>query len=885
MSKHLTIEEEKKQKPTLLFVDTNSGQTNTLLNFLIQKLERETKIYVLSQKKVSLNIEKISPLSTHFLDALSDDLAYAVIFLDEEQQKKKVLQIISLLADKKTKVVLLLPYRISELFIDVLIQCKDVKNITIGLLGDTFGKSSPSTPLSKIIQNAFTNKEVHISGDELLSIFPISDNDVARGVSHLLFGRSKASSFFHLFYDHPQALISLAHLLTRVEPDLSITFGKGLDAEVNEKTQEQRDRYLKDRTGIIPHNLSSSFIGFEKSVLEMQERVALNKESIKKTKFQGMLRPKKSVFLQMANVIKLFIISLLLYGLIVGALFFAGIVFYKKGISELLVGNANKAKTSFQTSSALYSLTRNTVFSIVSFSFVFPNEAIKQNVFAYDDLMSITDDLLKVSSSIKAANPNIGQKNFQELMGLSIELYFLTQRYDIQSFKNMTQTDQYKNVSKFLPLSSSALSALGYNTPRSYLLLFQNNNELRPTGGFIGSVGYVTFKNGVLDGLSLQDVYDLDGQLKGHVDPAYIVRRFLQPHQYLRDSNFAPDFEETASLSAFLYSLESGKKVDGVVAIDTNVLKELVSIAGPISIPGYSKNITGKNVVDIMQDTIQKNNFPGSTQKKQLLEILFSKITLNIQADKNKQVNALKALIPLLLQKHILFSFADSPTQKAFTAAGFSGSLSDLRISPNTLSDFLSINEANIGVNKVNEFVVRKVTYSAFLKPTALDSDVLVEYSNTGKEDYKVYVRIIVPKGAKLLNIAVDGVDQKIVSAVTNPALYERKGFKLPIGLEVDKQIQGNIASFGFVTTIPKRTSQRLRLLFENSGIVPQVGSFTYSLLYVKQPGTPLYPFTVQLQGNTEFQIKHTDLRSGPVLFDGSLSADKEITADIIRTK
>lgn len=885
MSKHLITEEEKKQKPTLLFVDTNSGQTNTLLNFLIQKLENETKIYVLSQKKVSRNVEKLSPLSAHFLDALSGDLSYAVIFLDEEQQKKKVLQAISLLADKKTKVVLLLPYRICERFIDVLIQCKEVKNITVALLGDTFGRSSLSTPLSKIIQNAFTNKEVHVSGDELLSIFPISDTDVARGVSHLLFGRSKASSFFHFFYDSPQALISLAHLLTRVEPDLSITFGKGQRFDVKEKTQEQRDRYIRDRTGITPHNLFSSFIGFEKSVLEMQERVHPDKKTDKKNKFQDMLRFKKSAFLRMANLIKIFIICLLLYTLIIGALFFAGIVFYKKGISELFSGDADKAKNSFQTSSVLYSYTRNTVFAIVSFSPVFPNETIKQNVFAYDSLMSITDDLLQVSSSIKTVNPHIKQKNFQELMSMSIELYFLTQRYNIQSFKNITQTDQYKNASRFLPLFSSALSALGYNSPKTYLLLFQNNNELRPTGGFIGSVGHMTFKKGSLEDLSLQDVYDLDGQLKGHIEPPYIVRRFLQPHQYLRDSNFAPDFEETASLSAFLYSLESGKRVDGVVAIDTDVLKKLVSILGPITIPGYPKDITGENVVSIMQDTIKENNFPGSTQKKQLLEMLFTKIMLNLQEDEKKQARVLKALIPLMLQKHILFSFADGSAQKAFIASGFAGSMSDLRISPNTLPDFLSLNEANIGVNKANEFIKRKVTYSAFLKPAVLDSDVLVEYSNTGKEDYKAYVRLIVPNGAKLISVIIDGTEQKIVSAVTNPALYERKGFKFPKGLEVEKETKGNTFLFGFLITVPKSSSQRIRLLYENIGIVPQTGSFTYSLLYIKQPGTLSYPFTVQLQGNTAFQIKHEDLKSGPVLFDGNISTDKEITADIIRTK
>lgn len=884
MSKHLTVEEEKKQKPTLLFVDTNSGQVNTLLNFLIEKLENDTRVYALTQKKIGPHIHKISPLSVHFLDKLSDDLDYAVIFLDEVQEKKKVLSTIRLLTDKKTKVILLLPHRISGRFIDVLIQCKIAKNVTVGLLGDTFGNSNPGSPISKIIYNAFTNQEIIIAENNALPIFPISDIDVALSVSHLLFGNSKPHQFFYLFYKTPQTLLSMAHLLKRAEQDLSITFQNSTNKKLIGVTQEQTSHYLQDRIGVSPYTPQSSFIGFEKSVVVMQDTLPVRKDRNKKQKHKNIFTAKKSILSSAARVARAFVIGLLLYIVIIGILFFTGIVLYKKGVSELSTGNTLQAKNYFETSNLLYGFTRNTIFAIISLSPAFPGGAIKQNIFAYDDLMSITDDLLQVSKSIKSSNPHIGSQHFQELMSSSLELYFLTQRYDISSFKKIIQTNQYKDVSRFLPLSSVALSVLGYDTPKTYLLLFQNNNELRPTGGFIGSVGQLTLKNGGIQNIQLQDVYDLDGQLKGHVDPPFIVRRFLQPHQYLRDSNFAMNFEDSASLSAFLYNVEGGRRVDGVVAIDTDVLKKIVEDAGPISIPGYSQNITGQNVVDSMQETIQKNNFPGSTQKKQILETLLSKITVNLESDKKKQMALVKDIIPLIAQKHILFSFVNNASQKAFTAAGFTGSMLDLRLARNTLPDFLSINEANIGVNKANEFVTRKVTYSAFLKPAVFDSDVLLEYSNTSKEDYKAYVRVIVPKGARLLSVVIDGVEQKIVPMVVSPLLYERRGFTPPLGLEVNQEVQDTSTVFGFVTTVPRKGTQRIRLLYENTGIVP-AGSFTYSLLYIKQPGTSVYPLTVSLQADESFWVNNTDQNAGPVLFDGELSTDREITAKIIRTK
>lgn len=883
MPRHLTLETGKKSHPPILLIDTNSGVKNTLLDFLVKALEPQGQLYVLSSKQVEGNIEKISPLSIHLLDKLSDDLRYTVVFLDEESQKKKVMDIVDKLSERKTRIVLVVPYRVVERFIDVLLRLKEEKNVVIALIGDVFGKSNSSSPLSKVVQNALINKEVLVSGNELMAVYPISDTDVVSSLQYLLFGVKNPNPFYNIFYEHPQTLISMAHLLKRLEPELYIKYGKADGSPVQEKTYEQKKRYIKERTTVTPEFPLTSFIGFEKSVRLLQSGDSEVFTPPATGKRKKIFKDKNTYSAKFLKALRYGIFGLVLYIVVIFSVFLGSVFFFTQGVSHLSTGQLSSAERDLFLSRKLYDASRNTIFLMAVYPSQLTNGKLEEILVAYDDLSNIAVDMIPVVRKIQENNPSLQKKELQSTISSVIQLYFVLERYDIPELKKIISSTEFKKTSPLFTLLPVLESVLGYDTPKNYLLLFQNASELRPTGGFIGSVALLQIKNGKMSELNIQDVYDLDGQLKGHIEPPYIVRRYLQPHLYLRDSNFSPDFTEAASTAALLYNIESGKKIDGVIAVDTEVLKKILTITGPISLPGAGK-VDSDNVVGLLSSSIQDNFFPGSTGKKDTLKTLLNKITVVLDTDKKKQLALIRALPALLAQKDILFSFANNSTQKAFIGAGYAGSLSDLRIAPHILPDFLSINEANIGVNKANQFITRSVTYSAFLKPTLLDSDALVEYTNTGDEDYKAYVRLITPKDSKLLTISVDGVEQKIVPAIVNPQVFEAKNFKPPQGLEVDQGVLGDHVAWGFIVNVPKNETSRIRVLYENVKIVPTETDFTYSLLYVKQPGTIEYPLVVQLQADDVYKTKGTG-RQDPVLFDGKVSGDMTVDAKVTRIK
>lgn len=871
MQTRLIVEEEKSDLAQILIVDTNSGIQNKLLDLLAISLEGKLKVYVLTKKSVSKDLTVISPLSIHFLDKLSESLRLAVIFLDEESQKKKVIEIIDKLEVHNSQILILIPYRIAERFIDVIISLKDRKNISIGLAGDLFGESHLSSPVSKIIENAIKNKNVEISGNELLPIFPISEKDMVNSIHYILFSKKK-NFLYSLFYKHPQTLLSLTHLLKRIEPELSINFKEGnSEARLLQKTQEQKDRYLLDRTGVSAEKLEN-YIGFEKSVETLQHKFP------KDTKINRVVSKKEKIKKQAGTAGKVFrylIYGFALYLLISFTLFFVSLIFFKIGVSDAARGDFKIADQNLKTAKNLYDSSKITTEAVASVPMLFSNTYLFDYLKVYERVLDDAPVLLDTLRRMD--NKSLEKEQLEKSFASLFELYFLTQKYNLQQFYQTLKIDDPEALSRFVLIANVLPQVLGFDAPKSYILLFQNSNELRPTGGFIGSVSYVTVKNGKVDDIKINDVYDLDGQIKGHVESHFIIRRYLQPHLYLRDSNFSPNFEESASMSALLYNLETGKRADGVIAIDTKVLEELIKITGPFNIPG-EKEINSSNVIDIVQDSIKENFFPGSTNKKDILNAILNKIITTIE-DPKKRVEVFKILPNLISEKHILFAFSTNSINKAFSAAGFTGNLTDNRIGKNVLKDIFGVNEANIGINKANKFINRKVNYSAYLTGSKLESEITLNYENKGGEDYKTYLRIIVPNSSELSSIVINNKIQEIVPAVTDFKIYERKSFEPPSGLEVDEEIKNDKRVIGFIVNVPKRGKLQVKIKTANSNIIPNNGSFNYSLLYIKQPGTDEYPLTVSLQTDGSYKTEN----KYPVIFDSKIKTDEEVTTKALR--
>jgi hypothetical protein len=386
----------------------------------------------------------------------------------------------------------------------------------------------------------------------------------------------------------------------------------------------------------------------------------------------------------------------------------------------------------------------------------------------------------------------------------------------------------------------------GFKEPKTYLVLLQNSNELRPTGGFIGSVAIVKFDSGIMSDFTIQDVYALDGQLKGHVDPPVPIRELMgQEHWYLRDSNWDPDFKESAARAAWFYEKESGTTVDGVIAVNVPVIVDILSATGPVLLSDYNDTISAENFFGKSFYYTQNDFFPGSTQKSDFLGTLARTLVTKLTSDKSvNSIAIFKAVTAGLMRKDIVFNFTDSNIQQLVEHFGWGGRVSDGGGCDGVEKDICTFDpfiftEANVSVSKVNYFVkrsaVREITiapdggltesWSVTIRNTSDASNVTPGIDGT----YKPYIRFLVPSDVQVHDVTLDG--QPIHSR--DPKL---KG--VPVIPYVENTTTSSLRGVGVAMEVPAGTQRTLRITVSRSQVLPfGRGGSVLDLMYYKHPG------------------------------------------------
>jgi hypothetical protein len=324
-----------------------------------------------------------------------------------------------------------------------------------------------------------------------------------------------------------------------------------------------------------------------------------------------------------------------------------------------------------------------------------------------------------------------------------------------------------------VPFAAIAPEFAGLGGDHQFLLMFLNNHELRPGGGFIGNYAMLTMKNGDIKSMTTDDSYAVDALVTGkpdyHVEPPIAMKRFMNlSNWYFRDSNWSPDFRESSRVSVQLMRQEfsyGGKPVpnlSGTIGITTDFLSRMVTFVGPITVDG--ETFTGENVTDkleyIVEQAFDCANAPPE-QRANCVDVPVSERKAIIKDMTSALVDRLKSLPPsrwpeffrvlhtAFAKKEIVFMSADEKTQAVIEDAGWGGV-----VNPVVADDILMTVDANMGAYKTDRVVDRHVRYTVRPNGKGFRATVSIEYSNTATKkdyrtiDYRSYTRAYVPYGA-----------------------------------------------------------------------------------------------------------------------------------------
>ncbi len=378
---------------------------------------------------------------------------------------------------------------------------------------------------------------------------------------------------------------------------------------------------------------------------------------------------------------------------------------------------------------------------------------------------------------------------------------------------------------------------IGSEGKKSYLLVLQNNNELRPTGGFIGSFAKVEFEGGKLRKLETNDVYNIDGALKEHVEPPKEIKEDLsQKDWFLRDSNWEPDFPTAARQIEWFYNKETGERVEGVIALDISAMENLLSVIGGLDVADYNEKITADNLFEKAVAHSESDFFPGSQAKKSFLTALSNQLFNKLFFLPNQNwPGIVEALGTSLDTKHMLV-YLNNPNMFSYMASqNWAGVLTRAGESKlGEMQDFLAVVEANLGANKANYYLERNYHLNTTVgKQGELFHRLKINYINRSPSSafpagvYKNRLRIYLPLGTKLTR-AVWG-ETEVTTRATPFVDYGRSGYSILLELS-PKEEKTLILDYQLPSSLNFKDGQVL-----------------YSLGVLKQAGTLKDPFEWKL--------------------------------------
>lgn len=547
----------------------------------------------------------------------------------------------------------------------------------------------------------------------------------------------------------------------------------------------------------------------------------------------------------------------------------------------------NRAKIAFRLTQGAYALAHPGLQFL--FLSVLPDNimSIEQNALTFiDTSVETSANAHRIASLVLNTHKDIGEIQEARQRILTLQQQVATLEKTSQNVQDrLTYTigplekvrEDFQKIASYLSTGSQLIghmdSLLADNTEKDYIFFFYNNMEIRPGGGFIGSFAHVVFADYTLKSFDIYDVYDADGQLKTHVRPPAAIRDHLdQPHWFLRDSNFSPDFEKNVETAQFFLDRELGiKDIDGAVGMTTTALTYLLKAFGDVYIPDFDETINSENFYITTQTQTEADYFPGSQQKKSFLSTVGRHLMLKME-DANPALLGL-AIKQALDEKHLVIYMKDSVVQADINNLGWSGKILNPQcLNPQgcIINHVLPV-DANLGVNKANYFVSKLLKLkTVFEEDASIKNELSISYTNTAAPGvspggtYKNYVQLYVPSTASIAGLEING----------NPIEH------------YDISHTGLFKIVGTLIQIRPKETVMITLLYNLKERVKQ-GENTYQIVLQKQIGSFNSDFSLEIAYPEDVLITDLNFKSvaknHSVLYNSSLSTNKIFVIDFVK--
>jgi hypothetical protein len=406
-----------------------------------------------------------------------------------------------------------------------------------------------------------------------------------------------------------------------------------------------------------------------------------------------------------------------------------------------------------------------------------------------------------------------------------------------------------------------------------YLLLVQNEDELRPTGGFITAADTLVIRNGRLSTVTFVNSGNLDNWDRPYPVAPWQLKQYMNSRVLIfRDSNWFTDYRTAAMYAEYLYAYSEDQAVDGVIAFDQHLLVEVLKVTGPLEVEDAPYPIDANNVVEYMraakEPTPENLATPGWNNKVFLNKITIALIRKVFSGDVEWEP-LFATLLQELNQHHLMIQLDHPAMTSLLEKYRWDGA-----VRPGE-GDFLMVIDSNIGFNKTSTVIETRLSYAVDLRnPISPTASLTVNHVNRaegvkvckhwskikaeGEQYYPIsdcywnYLRLYTPQGTKLLDaVPQDIPDNWMIIKRENPSQVDI----------LEEDIEG-VQAFGTLQVVPGGESLAMNFQYalpvDVVGSDPMTGFKVYRLKVQKQPGTVAIPLNLLIQLPKNSKIEET---------------------------
>jgi hypothetical protein len=433
-----------------------------------------------------------------------------------------------------------------------------------------------------------------------------------------------------------------------------------------------------------------------------------------------------------------------------------------------------------------------------------------------------------------------------------------------------------------LPLAQDSLSLatvlpelMGADGRRTYLIVAQNEDEVRPTGGFVSGAGLLDLEEGSISSLGFMSSDMVDNwQNKPYDLPPQPFQDYMGMDIFLfRDANFWPDFPTSAEKMMGLYSYGQDVNLDGAIAVDQHFLRMLLEVVGPLYVPELDATLNAANIVAEMRAAWEPADDEGNwiLERKAFMGPLAGALFQRLTSSPGSfdAVWLARTLGEAVAQRHFQVYVREPAAQRVITEVGWDG-----RQDNTSGHDYLLVVDANMGFNKVNASLERSLDYQLALgenggglatltieydhlsepsgqscRPFAAVYSTDIQYTDLIDDCFWNYIRVYVPEGSKLLE------------ASRHPVA----GHELLTGQDWDGHAQSTtdtitgLTEFSNFLLLPHGEQIAATFTYELPHSISREdgGARTYHLTVNKQAGVDTQPLAVSIELPPDTQLRN----------------------------